>query len=278
MPEKYTPGYSSNATNFMANRSVDTHAAFFTPYILPGMKLLDCGCGPGTITLGLARMLEKLSGVESRSEGLAPGTVIGIDREASQIRIAAENALTQAVSNANFLEANIYALPFSDDSFDAVFSHALFEHLQEPVKALRELWRVLKPGGIVGLRSPDWGGFLIAPTTPELDKALSYCKWLQQQNSGNPYVGRELRALLRQAGFTNIKASASCEYYEPLSLATEYLALIIEASEKVDQGVEKGWTDEQSLKAMSRALRELSQHPDGFFATAWCEVVGRKGD
>lgn len=44
MPEKYTPGYSSNATNFMANRSLDTHGAFFKPYLRLGMKLLDCSC------------------------------------------------------------------------------------------------------------------------------------------------------------------------------------------------------------------------------------------
>ncbi|MEH2453372.1 methyltransferase domain-containing protein [Nostoc sp.] len=263
MQEKYTPGYSSNATNFMAKRSLDTHGAFFKPYLRPGMKLLDCGCGPGAIALGLAKVI-------------APGTLTGIDTEASQIRIAAESAFTQGVSNANFLEGNIYALPFPDNSFDTIFSHALFEHLQEPAQALRELWRVLKPGGIVGLRSPDWGGFLIAPSTPELEKAFSYYKWLQQQNSGNPYVGRELRALLRQSGFTNIKASASYQCYEPLSEATEYLALLIEASAKVDQAVEKGWTDERSLTAMSYALREWSQHPDGFFAQSWCEVVGQK--
>ncbi|MCC5598509.1 methyltransferase domain-containing protein [Nostoc favosum] len=273
MQEKYTPGYSSNATNFMAKRSLDTHGAFFKPYLRPGMKLLDCGCGPGTITLGLAK-------------AIFPGMLTGIDREASQIQIAAEAAFTQGVSNANFLEANIYALPFPDNSFDAIFSHALFEHLKEPVQALRELWRVLKPGGIVGLRSPDWGGFLIAPSTPELEKAFSYYKWLQQRNSGNPDVGRELRALVRQSGFTNIKASASYQCYEPLSEATEYLALRIEASAKVDGAVEKGWTgtDERCLRratptliAMSNGLREWSQHPDGFFAQAWCEVVGQKG-
>ncbi|MEH2435444.1 MAG: hypothetical protein V7K25_14530, partial [Nostoc sp.] len=59
--------------------------------------------------------------------------------------------------------------------------------------------------------------------------------------------------------------------------ATEYLALRIEASAKVDGAIEKGWTDEPSLTAMSGALREWSQHPDGFFAAAWCEVVGWKG-
>lgn len=264
MQEKYTPGYSSNATNFMSKRILDTHGAFFKPYLRPGMKLLDCGCGPGTIALGLAK-------------AIFPGMLTGIDREVSQIQIATESAFTQGVSNAEFLQANIYALPFADNSFDAIFSHALFEHLQEPTQALREMWRVLKPGGVVGVRSPDWGGFLIAPSTPELEKAFSYYKWLQQQNSGNPNVGRELRALLRQSGFTNIKASACYQDYEPLSEITEYLAVRIEASAKVDEAVEKGWTDERSLTAMSEALRKWSQHPDAFFAQSWCEAVGQKG-
>lgn len=264
MQEKYTPGYSSNATNFMAKRSLDTHGAFFKPYLRPGMKLLDCGCGPGAIALGLAK-------------AIFPGMLTGIDCEVSQIQIATESAFTEGVSNAEFLEANIYALPFADDSFDAIFSHALFEHLKEPTQALREMWRVLKPGGIVGVRSPDWGGFLIAPSTPELEKAFSYYKWLQQQNSGNPEVGRELRALLRQSGFTNIKASVCYQDYERLSEITEYLALRIEASAKVDGAVEKGWTDERLLTAMSHTLREWSQHPDAFFAQSWCEAVGQKG-
>jgi ubiquinone/menaquinone biosynthesis C-methylase UbiE len=263
MQELYTPGYSSNAMNFMAKRSLETHAAFFQPYLRPGMNLLDCGCGPGAIALGLAK-------------AIAPGTLTGIDREASQIRIAAESAFTHGVSNANFLEGNIYALPFEDNSFDAIFSHAVFEHLQKPVQALGELQRVLKPGGILGVRSPDWGGCLIAPLPPEMDQAITYYKWLHEQNSGNPYVGRELRALLRETGFTNIKADASYECYQPLSAIAEYLAERIQASAKEDQALEKGWTDER-LTAMSKGLREWSQHPDGFYAQAWCEVVGWKG-
>lgn len=75
MAEKYIPGYSPNATNFMANRTIDSHASFFKPYIQPGIKLLDCGCGPGTITLGFA-------------QAIAPGTVTGTDMGSSQIHIA----------------------------------------------------------------------------------------------------------------------------------------------------------------------------------------------
>lgn len=264
MVEQYTPGYSPNATNFMANRGVDSHAAFFKPYLQTGMNLLDCGCGPGTITLGFAALI-------------APGTVTGTDIGSSQISIAHENALKQGISNVDFLEGNIYELPFEDNSFDAAFSHAVLEHLQEPTKALLELFRVLKPGGVLGVRTPDWGGFLIAPSTPELDQAIEYYKVLQQQNGGNPYVGRHLRALLREAGFTGIKASASYECYEALSAIGEYLALRIESSETFDQAVERGWADSQSLDLMSSALRQWSQNSDGIFAQAWCEAVGQKG-
>jgi ubiquinone/menaquinone biosynthesis C-methylase UbiE len=265
MVEKYIPGYSPNATSFMANRSVDSHAAFFKPYLQPGMKLLDCGCGPGTITLGFAEII-------------APGTVTGTDIGSSQISIAHENALKQGISNVDFVEGNIYNLPFLDNSFDAAFSHAVLEHLQEPTKALQELLRVLKPGGVLGVRAPDWGGFLIAPSNPELDQAISYYKLIQERNGGNPYVGRNLRALLREAGFTRLKTSASYECYENLNDIGEYLALRIENSEAIDKAVERGWIDNSlALRGLSRALREWSQHPDGIFAQAWCEAVGYKG-
>ncbi|MUG98839.1 methyltransferase domain-containing protein [Scytonema sp. UIC 10036] len=263
MLENYTPGYSTNATQFMAHRTAKSHAAFFMPYLNPEMKLLDCGCGPGTITLGLA-------------QAVFPGTVTGIDLENSQLDIARESASKQSVGNVDFIQASVYHLPFPDSSFDAVFAHAVFEHLQKPLQALQEILRVLKPGGKVGVRSPDWGGFLIAPSTPELDLAMSYYKFLQQHNGGNVNVGRELGALLRQAGFTQIKTSASYESYEPLSLATEYLALRIQASEQVERAVERGWTDVQAIATMNQALQEWSLHPDRFFAQAWCEAIGHR--
>src|SRR6185436_3740511 len=103
----------------------------------PGMRLLDCGCGPGGITVGLAQRV-------------SPGEVIGVDVGGAQLEHARERASTAKVST-TFREASIYSLPFLDAEFDAVFSHALFEHLPEPLQALAEIYRVLKPGGCVGL-------------------------------------------------------------------------------------------------------------------------------
>lgn len=104
-----------------------------------------------------------------------------------------------------------------------------------------------------------------------------YYKLLQQQNGGNPYIGRHLRALLRETGFTNIKASATYECYEPLSSIAEYLAVRIEASKTLDKALAEEWTDERSPTVISCALRKWSHHPDGFFAQALCEAVGQKG-
>ncbi len=133
----YTPGYSAPVLSLMEQRTADTHAGFFLPQLMPGWCVLDAGCGPGTITLGLARRV-------------APGLVTGIDVEDSQFAKAREQAEREGL-NVEFRKASVYQLPFQDDCFDAVFSHALLEHLSDPGAALAELRRVLKPEGLIGL-------------------------------------------------------------------------------------------------------------------------------
>jgi ubiquinone/menaquinone biosynthesis C-methylase UbiE len=110
--ETYTPGYSEPTLRLMLQRTAAKHAAFFTRFLRPGMRVLDCGCGPGTITVDLAQLV-------------SPGHVFGIDLEQSQVRYAQDQARQRQV-NASFGVASIYALPFSDGYFDAAFSHALF--------------------------------------------------------------------------------------------------------------------------------------------------------
>jgi len=118
---------------------------------------------PGTITLDLAQRV-------------APGEIVGIDREHSQLALAREAARDRGLANATFQIASLYELPFPNASFDFAFAHALFEHLKEPLQALVEIRRVLKPGGLVALRSPDWAGFFLLPTRRIAAKRLNITK------------------------------------------------------------------------------------------------------
>lgn len=246
--ENYTPGYTSNASEFMARRSVATHAAFLLPHIRTGIRVLDCGCGPGSVTCDFARRV-------------SPGHVTGIDREPSQIALARKRAGEQGITNAAFESASIYELPFADATFDVAFAHAVFEHLSSPVNALRELLRVLKPGGIVALRSPDWGGFIVGPDAPDIRAAVAHYMKMQNDNGGDVLVGRKFPALLREAGFASRRFSATYECYEPASVIGEYLALQLDAA---------------GCASEAAAFRSWSADPDAVFAQAWCEIIGTR--
>lgn len=247
-PETYTPGTTPNVVAFMARRRAASHAAFFLAELRPGLRVLDVGCGPGTITLGLAAAV---------SPG---GSVVGIDRTGEQFHDAAETARRDAIP-ARFQAASIYDLPFPDGSFDAVFAHALFEHLAEPSRALDELHRVLVPGGRIGLRSPDWGGFVLHPESAELDVALARYEAMQRENGGDTHAGRKLAAWLRDAGFRDAESGGAFEVYADTGLIGEYLAAQLD---RVGATVE------------GETLRRWARAPGALFAQAWLHAVATR--
>jgi SAM-dependent methyltransferase len=246
--ESYTPGHSPNATDFMSQRSFDSHGEYFRDQLRPGLRVLDCGCGPGSITLGIAR-------------AVSPAEVVGVDFAESQILRAKEASAERAIANVRFVAASCYALPFDNDSFDCVFSHALLEHLAEPHRALREFHRVLKPGGRVGVCSPDWGGFVLAPESLALNSARDAYTALQGRNGGDVTVGRKLGTYLLEAGFTSIRMSARYESYPSLAFIGDYLAAQLERAGSVRE---------------AETFRVWSRDSAGLFAQAWIAAVGKK--
>src|SRR5881398_1940571 len=192
-PERHASamcGYSSPVIQQHYLRRQATHqAAFFLPYLQPGMTLLDCGCGPGAITLGLA-------------EAVAPGQVVGVDREPSMVHRACALAEEHQVTHVRFQVGDICDLPFPSSSFDAVFTCAVLEHLADPVQALREIGRVLKPGGTVGVSYSDWREPLISPPDAALRHFFTLFERCFQHHGGSLQRGRHLRGMLRQAGLT----------------------------------------------------------------------------
>lgn len=246
--EKYTPGHSQNATDFMSLRTLQTHGDFFLPHLKPGLSVLDCGCGPGSITLDIAEQIQH-------------GHVVGIDFVGSQFELARVAAQQRGVVNSSFQTGDIYSLPFENESFDRVFSHAVMEHLTNPIRALQELFRILKPGGVIGVCSPDWGGFILSPPSEALSAAVAAYTKLQAQNGGDVNVGRWLGSHLSSAGFKNCQMSARYENYPNQQIIAEYLALQLERSE-----------DDTSAEA----FRCWSQESGGLFAQCWVSCVAQK--
>lgn len=245
---EYTPGYSDNAVQFMAKRTAATHAGFFIPHLRPGWDLLDCGSGPGVITCGLARLV-------------APGRTVGVDASSGQVQEAESHAAAEKLDHLRFETASAESLPFAKESFDAVFSHALFEHLAKPDAVAREFLRVLRPGGIAGVRSPDWGGFVLHPIDPKVEEALAAYRRIQETSGGDTRVGRKLGAILKHAGFTEVIIGAEFELYPDRTWIADYLALRLEKA---------------GLHREAHALRTWSAHPDSLFAQAWFHAVGKK--
>ncbi|MEX2246827.1 MAG: methyltransferase domain-containing protein [Dehalococcoidia bacterium] len=247
-----------------ARRNAARNAAFLLPHLRPGMRLLDAGCGPGSITLGLA-------------EAVAPGEAVGIDRSDGAIDASGALASEKAVPNVRFEVASIYALPFEDASFDAAFVHAVLQHLSEPLRALREVRRVLKPGGVIGVADADYAGSLMHPSSPALEQALDLQIRMREHSGTPPFVGRRLRELLHDAGFPRNAAFvvADCDgALETAQRAGAYWADYFSAPEFVAYVTSSRLASEADLREMSEAWRTWGQHPGAFWGRMWCQAVG----
>jgi SAM-dependent methyltransferase len=156
----------------------------------PNGIILEAGCGPGAFINIIARNYTGCS-------------VTGID--ISEDRVAQANQKLGDLNNAKAIKANIYDLPFPNDYFDFIYSRFLFEYLQEPVAAAKELYRVCKPGGKLLLQDLD-GQFTFYPDAiPELADVLMV---LKHQTGFDPDVGRKLFSFGKAAGFSFIDIEA----------------------------------------------------------------------
>jgi ubiquinone/menaquinone biosynthesis C-methylase UbiE len=264
--ERYVSGYNATMLQMLSQRSLAQSGAFALPHFKKGMRMLDCGCGPGAMTVELA-------------QHVAPGEVIGIDLEGKQFEIGRKRAAEKNVANVRLQVASIYELPFGEGEFDGVFVHAVLYHLAEPRRALAEIRRVLKPGGVVAVRDVDNGGNLSYPHSPELDLAWSLIDRAWQTNGADPFFGRKQREVLQACGFGEIRTSASFDnigFPELMPKVGDYWADFILQAEISGPALANGWATREELDALSAAFRAWGRHPSAFFARARCEAVAFK--
>lgn len=251
-------------TRRLSRRTAAVAAAFFLPHLRPGMRVLDGGCGPGTITVGLA-------------VAVAPGEVVGVDPLANRLELARAAAAAQGVANVRFEQGDMHALPFDDGTFDAAFVHAVMEHIAEPVAALAEVRRVLKPGGVIGVRTAIHAAAVLWPD-PELQRRLMEIFGRQKATQGaNWWIAPSLRAHLHAAGFSRVIGSASVETRgtrEETREFSEEVVQVVTGSDTTADALARGFTEPDEVARIRDRWLAWGEHPDAFFASIWCEAVG----
>jgi ubiquinone/menaquinone biosynthesis C-methylase UbiE len=211
--EVYSIADSDAQRTLVEGRRAEKWAPFLLPHLRPGMTLLDCGCGVGSVTLDLA-------------EQVAPGAVIGVDVDEQQLAIARARAAERGLTNVSFEQGNVYALRFDEASFDVVLAHTLLINLSDPPRALRAFRRVVKPSGMVAVSDDDWATVTFSSDDPRLRKLVDLWIRIVQHNGGSLMYSRHLRGLLLEAGFARTEGFALApQHYGTLAQTRELASL-----------------------------------------------------
>jgi ubiquinone/menaquinone biosynthesis C-methylase UbiE len=260
-----TCGYSATTIQMMVGRHAAGNARFFLPYLRADMHVLDCGCGPGSITVDLA-------------EVVASGEVVGVDLAPSHIALARAQAAQRGITNVRFAVGNVLQLPFPDATFDAAFGHTILIQLPNPCSALTEVYRVVKSGGVIGFRESAFDGNLYEPAEGARQQFFTLLIRMFQHTGRDLRVGRRLGGLVGRAGFRRVTMSAS---YDSVGTAEAKQGGYERDARRCDdvwmeQAIALGWISRDARDRLSAALRAEGGDPAAFSATAFCEVVGWK--
>ena len=262
----YTMGYGEEFLQLLERRSAQTNAAGLLPHLKPGQRLLDFGCGPGTISMGLAKAVE-------------PGEFHGIDMEESQIAIARSVAQAGGHGNATFHVGDATEMPFEDDYFDVAFCHTVLTHVPDTAAALGEAKRVLKPGGLIFSREIIVSSSFIEPGEEKTRSAWETFGRLLAGNGGHPEMGKQLANHFLAAGFTDVRASGSYDSFGTLPDAAFFVNFVLEwfcAPAVIEAATKFGVATHEQFDQWRNDLEEWKTLPGGFAGMAFGECMGTK--
>lgn len=260
----YTHGHHDSVLRSHRWRTAANSAAYLLPELRAGQSVLDVGCGPGTITADLAAAVApggQVTGVDASEDILGPARAVAAERRLDNVRFAA---------------ADVHALDFPDDSFDVVHAHQLLQHVGDPVRALREMRRVCRPGGVVAARDSDYAAMTWYPHLPALDDWLDLYRRVARANGGEPDAGRRLHVWAREAGFADVTATTGTWCFRTPEERAWWSGLWAErtvASDYARRAVEGGHASESELHRIADGWRAWGADQDGWFSVLHGEIL-----
>lgn len=196
----YILGFSEPMVRLHQRNTAKTHARHLMPHLMPGDRILDIGCGPGSISIGLA-------------EAVKPGELYGIDIEPSQVEIANQLAQTGGHDNAKFQVADALALPFEEGFFDVVHCRETLQYIPDTQAALAEVMRVLKPGGLFSCKEMICSSCFTYPDFGVLNNTWEIFSDIVAGDEGHPEMGKALKFHAAESGFEDAEVGLSFDLF-----------------------------------------------------------------
>lgn len=265
-PDRYTHGHEAATLASHGRRTALNSCGYLLPVLESGMSILDVGCGPGTITLDLAHVV-------------GPGLVVGVEPVEAPLVAARDEAARRGDTLTRFDVADVYDLPYADDSFDVVHAHQVLQHLTDPPRALGEMARVCRPGGWVAARDADYAAMTWFPEVPELGEWRELYRRVARANGAEPDAARRLRQWAQGAGLEDVQFTASAWTYaddETCEWWGQSLARRVTGEQFSEQAAAQG-VDTAGLDAIASGWRRWGTDPDAWFTILHGEVLARAG-
>jgi len=264
---RYVHGYSARESERLSDQAQTLTDLLHHDTRYPaGSLVLEAGCGTGAQTVILARN--------------SPGALItSVDVSGDSLKKAGELAGKEGITNVTFRQADLFLLPFDQESFDHIFVCFVLEHLAEPLRALEQLRQLLKDGGTITVIEGDHGSAYFYPDNADARRAIDCLVELQRRGGGNAMIGRQLFPLMTGAGFRDVSVSPRMVYADasrPLLVEgftrLTFTAMVEGVSEEVRN---QGLMTEEAWKRGIAALYRTAEK-DGVFCYTFFKAVGLK--
>ncbi|KAF1975525.1 methyltransferase UbiE [Bimuria novae-zelandiae CBS 107.79] len=266
----YLHGHHASVLRSHSWRTVENSCPHLIPHLTnPSLKILDVGCGPGTITVDLASRVPQ-------------GSVVAIDPSVDVIEKARKHAEEKGIANVRFEVGDIFNWKDIDGidggGFDIVHAHQVLQHLQDPLSAMKEMKKLTRKGGIVAVRDCDYSAMNHYPPHEGMQKWHDLYRATAKSIKCDPDIGKRLHAIAMQAGFprSDIDASVSAWTFSTPEERAWWCGLWAERSTKSDyktRVLESGLGTEEDLEEIAQTWKEMEGKEDGWFAVINGEVI-----